>query len=165
MSATCALYLLLLLCSNCTWREGRVGNALDSRRVGVVDYAKGLFLIMVRVPLLCYLHVPLLCCLYVTIAIVIAIAVIGSRFSSFARTSMMMMKECCLLIRDRILQLPVRVLLYCCLYVTIATPTIVESCSSCSCCCGVPVVLGAKDVLAMLLIADVSALLMMLKGC
>ena len=42
--------------------------------------------------------------------------------SSFARISMMMMKGCCLLIRDWILQLllPVRVLMCCCLRVTIA---------------------------------------------
>ena len=55
-------------CSGCTWREGRHGNALDSRRVDVVDDAKGLLLIPVRV--------PLLCCLCVTIAIVIVIVIV-----------------------------------------------------------------------------------------
>jgi len=39
---------------------------------------------------------------------------------------------------------------------------IVNSCTGCSC-CGVPVALGGKDVLAMLFIADVSTLLLMIK--
>ena len=34
--------LLLLLCSSCTWREGRVGNALDNERVDIVVDDKGL---------------------------------------------------------------------------------------------------------------------------
>ena len=29
--------LLLIWCSSCTWRDGRVGNALDSRYVDIVD--------------------------------------------------------------------------------------------------------------------------------
>ena len=43
-SRWCSSYswLLLLWCSGCTWREGRFGNALDSRRVDVVDDAKGM---------------------------------------------------------------------------------------------------------------------------
>ena len=39
-------------CSGRTWREGRVGNALDRGRVDVVDDAKGLLPVPVRVPLL-----------------------------------------------------------------------------------------------------------------
>ena len=43
---------------------------------------------------------------------------------------------------------------------------IVGSCSGCSCCChNVPVALGGKDKLAMLLIEDVLTLLMMPKDC
>ena len=33
--------------SSCTWREGRVGNALDSRRVNIVVDDKGLLLVRV----------------------------------------------------------------------------------------------------------------------
>ena len=89
--------------------------------------------------------------------------------SSFACTSTMMTKECCLLIRDSISRLPVRVLiiLCCCLCVMIAI-AIVGSHSGCSCCCccGVPVALGGKDaMMAMILIQDVSTLLMLIKDC
>ena len=56
------------------------------------------------------------------------------------------------------------------------TIAIVESRSGCSCCCGdvrlplplsdrVPVALGGKNVLTMLLIADVLTLLLMIKDC
>ena len=63
--------------------------------------------------------------------------------------------------------LPVRVPLLFCLGVMISIAVaiaIVESRSGC-CCCGVSVALGGKNVLAMLLIEDVSTLLMMLKDC
>ena len=57
-------------------------------------------------------------------------------------------------------------LLCCCLCVTIATIAIVRSCSGFSCCCcGVPVALEGKGVLTILLIADVSILLLMIKDC
>ena len=39
---TFRLLLLPLWSSGCTWREGRVGNALDRGRVDIVDAAKGL---------------------------------------------------------------------------------------------------------------------------
>ena len=57
-------------------------------------------------------------------------------------------------------------MLCCCLCVTIAIAVviaIVGSGSGCSCyCCGVPVALGGKDALAILLIADV---LMLIEDC
>ena len=58
--------------------------------------------------------------------------------------------------------------LLCCLRVTIAIVTAIagsRSSCNCCCCCGVPVTLGGKNVLAILLIEDVSSLLMMLKDC
>ena len=39
--------LLLPGCSGCTWREGRVGNALDRKRVDIVVDDKGLLLVRV----------------------------------------------------------------------------------------------------------------------
>ena len=93
----------MLWCTGCTWREGPVGNDLDSRRVDIVDADNGLLPV----------RVPLLCCLGVTISI--AIAIVGSR-------------------------------------------------SGCSCCCGVLVALGGKDVMVTkILIENVSTLLLLIK--
>ena len=59
--------MLLLWCSNCTWKEGQCGgHDLDRGRVDVVDDAKRLLPVLP-------VRVPLLCCLSVTISIVIAI--------------------------------------------------------------------------------------------
>ena len=47
-----------------------------------------------------------------------------------------------------------------------AAIAIVGSRSNCSCCCGVPVALGGKDVMvAMMLIKDMLTLLLLLKDC
>ena len=62
--------------------------------------------------------------------------------------------------------LPIHVpMLCCCMCVMIAIVIAIAGSRSGCCCCGVPVALGAKDVLAMFLIEDVSTLLMMLKDC
>ena len=64
--------------------------------------------------------------------------------------------------------LPVHVPLLYCLRATvsiaIATVGLRSGCSCC-CCCGVPVALGRKDVMAMLLIVDVLTLLMLIMDC
>ena len=63
--------LLLLWCSGCTWREGCVGNDLDSGRVYIVVDDKGLLPV----------RVPQLCCLVVMISIAIVESLSGCSFS------------------------------------------------------------------------------------
>ena len=118
----------------------------------------------------------LLCCyLRVTVAIagllsICRLPLSSFNLSSFVCTSMLMKGGCWLLIHDQNSRLPVHVplLLCCCLHIAITIAIVrLHWCSGCSCCCcyGVLVLLGGKDVLAVLLIEDMLTLLMMLKNC
>ena len=72
-------------------------------------------------------------------------------------TLLMMLKDCCQ-------QSRVHVPLLCCLHfvIGIAIPIIgLPSGCSCSCCCGVPVALGGKDVM----VTNMVMLLLMIKYC
>ena len=52
---------MLLWCSSCTWRKGRVGNALDRGHVVVVDDDKGLLPVPVQdcCTIVCVSRLPL----------------------------------------------------------------------------------------------------------
>ena len=162
----------MLWCSGCTWREGRVGNAVDSGRVDIIVDDKG----MLPVHVLCDCHVvvwvsrlPLP--LPLPDRVVVVVTAVFQLSLPLADRVQVALGGKDVMVTNMLIMDVSRLLIM-----------LKDCCWSTFCCCAVacvsrlslslsdrvPVVkvaLGGKDVLAMILIADMLTLLMLIMDC